>query len=84
MSELIKSASPRRRSAIVVTIAALLIASAALLPETAGLTYEGRMVLSILAAGVLLWVTEALPLAATALLVLVMMPITGVCSFSDA
>ena len=82
MSELIKSASPRRRSAIVVTIAALLIASAALLPETAGLTYEGRMVLSILAAGVLLWVTEALPLAATALLVLVVMPITGVCSFT--
>ena len=42
------------------------------------------MVLAILLAGIVLWITESIPLPATALLVLVLMPIMGVCSFSDA
>ena len=84
MSELAKPVSFRPRNVVVLIIAALLIAAAALAPETAGLAYEGRMVMTILVAGVLLWVTEALPLAATALLILVMMPIMGVCTFNDA
>ena len=84
MSELMKPVSFRPRNVVVLAIAALLIATAALAPETAGLAYEGRMVMTILVAGVLLWVTEALPLAATALLILVMMPIMGVCTFNDA
>ena len=84
MSELMKAVSLKPRSLVVFVIVAVLIIAAAIAPETAGLAYEGRMILTILAAGVLLWVTEALPLAATALLILVLMPIMGVCSFTDA
>lgn len=60
------------------------MAATALAPSTPGLSYEGRMVLGILGAGILLWVTESLPLPATALLVLVMMPLMGACSFEEA
>lgn len=84
MSELMKAVSLKPRSLVVFVIVAVLIIAAAIAPETAGLAYEGRMILTILVAGVLLWVTEALPLAATALLILVLMPIMGVCSFADA
>ncbi len=84
MSELAKGAALRPRSVVFIAIAALIIVAAQLAPDTAGLSHEGRMVLSILVAGVLLWMTESLPLPATALLILVMMPLTGVCSFADA
>ncbi|MDO4290871.1 MAG: SLC13 family permease [Eggerthellaceae bacterium] len=83
MSEVIKSAL-RLRNVVFILLAAALVAAAALAPATPGLSYEGRMVLGILAAGILLWVTESLPLPATALLVLVLMPIMGVCSFDEA
>ena len=42
------------------------------------------MVLAILGAGILLWITESMPLPATALLILILMPLTGVCSFEAA
>lgn len=74
----------RPKNIIFVLIAAAIIVVAAIAPATPGLAYEGRMVLGILVAGILLWITESLPLPATALLILIMMPITGVCSFNDA
>lgn len=54
------------------------------MPAAPGLGYEGRMLLGILVAAIVLWVTEALPLASTALLVLILMPLCGVCSFSES
>lgn len=84
MSNIVSSARLRPRSVVFMVLAALIIAVSALAPGTEGLSYEGRMVLSIMAAGILLWITESLPLPATALLILVLMPITGVCSFDEA
>ncbi|BAE85322.1 SLC13 family permease [Desulfitobacterium hafniense] len=43
-------------------------------PETAGLTQPGKMSIAILMAGIVLWVTEVMPLAITALLLMVCMP----------
>ena len=74
----------RPRSILFMALAAAIVAAAAWAPATAGLAFEGRMVLAILAAGILLWVTESMPLPATALLILVLMPVTGVCSFEAA
>lgn len=84
MAEALARSVMRPRNIVFVCIAAAVVAITALAPQTEGLTYEGRMVLGILLAGILLWVTESIPLPATALLILILMPITGVCSFDDA
>ena len=72
------------RKGIAVAVSLLLVVGSALAPETSGLSYAGREVLSILIAGIIMWATEALPLPATALAVLIAMPITGVGTFDEA
>ena len=84
MSNIVSNARLRPRSVVFMVLSALIVVVSALAPGTEGLSYEGRMVLSIMAAGILLWITESLPLPATALLILVLMPIMGVCSFDEA
>lgn len=54
MAQALKPAGLRPRSILFIIIAAIVIAVTALAPATPGLTYEGRMVLGILAAGILL------------------------------
>lgn len=64
------------RSAIPWIICALLIFLCALvLPPPAGLGREGQAVLGVVFAGVVLWISEALPLGLTALMVLVLLGI---------
>ena len=84
MSELISAKGMKPRDIACIAIAIAVIALTALLPETEGLTYEGRMVLGILGAGIILWITESIPLPATALFIMTMMPLTGVCTYGDA
>lgn len=84
MVEALERPGLKARNIVFIAVAAAIIAIAALAPATPDLSYEGRMVLAILLAGIVLWITESIPLPATALLVLVLMPIMGVCSFSDA
>ena len=45
------------------------------LPIPAGLTHNGKMMLGILVLGILLWVSEVIPLAITGLLVMILQPI---------
>src|SRR6202035_2596378 len=62
------------RSPILWITGALLIYLCALaLPAPAGLSHEGQAVLGVVFAGVVLWVSEALPLGLTSLLVLVLL-----------
>jgi solute carrier family 13 (sodium-dependent dicarboxylate transporter), member 2/3/5 len=64
------------RSAIPWIICALLIFLCAItLPPPAGLGREGQAVLGVVFAGVVLWISEALPLGLTALVVLVLLGI---------
>src|SRR5215469_11523610 len=64
------------RGAILWIICALLIFLCALaLPPPAGLSRDGQAVLGVVFAGVVLWISEALPLGLTALLVLVLLGI---------
>lgn len=84
MTTLVKPAVFGTKNAVFIALSIVIVASAALLPDIPGLSYEGKITLAILAAGIVLWITESLPLPATALLVLVSMPILGVCSFEAA
>ena len=72
------------RKAAPFVVAAVLLASALMGPEVPGLGHEGKATVAILLVAVVLWVSEALPLAITALLMLVAMPLCGVCSYEDA
>lgn len=55
-----------------------------LAPESTGLTPAGRSVLAIAAWMAMWWLSEAIPLAATALLPLVLLPLTGATSPAQA
>ncbi|GGB43389.1 di- and tricarboxylate transporter [Roseibium aquae] len=60
-----------------------LAVAACLLPPLAGLTAQAQAAAGIGLLMAVLWVTESLPLAATALLPLVLFPLTGVASIAD-
>ena len=48
-----------------------------LLPEAEGLTGPAQASIGLLIAGIILWVTEALPLAITTFLLMILMPYSG-------
>ncbi|MCI0362620.1 MAG: DASS family sodium-coupled anion symporter, partial [Phycisphaerales bacterium] len=61
-----------------IAIAILVALSVLALPTPAGLTPEGKRTAAILLAALALWATEAIPVAVTALLALILQPIFGV------
>ncbi len=52
------------------------------LPATVGLTQPGKMSIAILLAGIVLWVTEVMPLAITALFLMICMPYFDIFNWS--
>jgi anion transporter len=62
--------SPARRAGVVLAAALAVAVAARLSPAPAGLGGPGQAVIGVVLAGMLLWMTEAIPLGATALLVL--------------
>lgn len=54
------------------------------LPTPTGLTLEGQKALAIFVVSILLWVTHALPLVITSLLVVILFPLTGVMSSHES
>lgn len=72
-----KEATIGSRIAFVV-IAVLIIAIAAITPSPEGLSGEGKMALAILLAGIVLWVAEPIPIAISALGLMVILPFFGV------
>ena len=65
-------------------LAALILIAAAALPPWEGLSFQGRMAIALMGAGVVLWVTDVLPACITALVLMALMPLFGVCSFNEA
>ncbi|HEC82836.1 MAG TPA: DASS family sodium-coupled anion symporter [Thermoplasmatales archaeon] len=63
---------------VYVSIALLFVISSALLPTPEGLTKNGQIMIGILAMAVFLWLTEAIPLSATGLLIMVLQPLFGI------
>jgi len=64
----------KQRIAVLVSAIVILVIFY-LIPTPDGLTDSGKMMLGILVVGILLWVSEAIPLAITALLVIILQPI---------
>jgi len=67
-----------RRDISFVALAFAAVALSALLPVAPGLTRAGQVMLGILMMAVILWVTTPIPIAVTALLVMVMQPLLDV------
>lgn len=82
MARVFKSKSAK--TFIFVLAAAAILIAGYLMPAPEGLPYEGKMVITILVAGIVMWISEAIPLYSTALIMLILMPLLGVCGFNDA
>lgn len=66
----------KRLALIGVAIVILIIAH--FLPVPEGLTYEGKMAIAIMVAGIVLWVTEPVPMAISGLALMCLMPGFGI------
>lgn len=66
----------RKIIGLIIGIAILIIT--ALMPAPEGLSMAGKNALGLLLAGIALWVTEAIPLAISAMLLMILLPIYGV------
>ena len=74
----------RRRSRLGLTAAVLSAAVILLVPATTELPPAGQRMAAIFVVAVVLWATEALPVAVTSLLVVVLQPILGAASWRAA
>ncbi len=68
------------RKAVYLATAFLILLIFYFLPQPTGLSYEGKMLLGILVFGAFLFISEALPLGMSGLLVMVIPPILGIFS----
>ena len=78
------SASSDRKTTIGIACAIAAAAVVLLLPTPAGLPPEGQRLAAVFLAAIILWATEAIPIAVTALLVLVLQPIFEVAELNAA
>ena len=76
--------SVKKLIGIALAIVVVIITQFVIQTPPAGLSLEGFRAISLLAVGLCLWVTEALPVAITAIMVLVMIPLFGVTPLDEA
>lgn len=62
----------------IVVIAILIAIATFFIPNPEGLSFEGKMLIGILASAVILWITEAIPILITAWLFAAAVPIMGI------
>ena len=62
----------------VVAIAALIVVITFFIPNPVGLSFEGKMMIGLLFASILLWITEAIPILVTAWLYAAAVPLLGI------
>lgn len=61
-----------------ISLALIILLFTFLLPTPEGLTHSGKMMIGILLAAAILWITEPVPLAATGLFIMVLQPLLGI------
>ncbi|MBZ9571553.1 anion permease, partial [Methanobrevibacter sp. TMH8] len=62
---------------------AIIVAIIIMLIPLPGLSYAGHMALALLVFAIIMWVSEALHLAATSIIILFMQPILGIATFQN-
>jgi sodium-dependent dicarboxylate transporter 2/3/5 len=67
-----------RKNIFFIVAAFLIILIFYFLPTPVGLSFNGKMMISILLMGAILWIVEPIPLAVTGLLIIVIQPILGI------
>ena len=66
-----------------IAVVALIIIAGIMTPDWPGLSHEGKMAILLLVSAIVLWIVEALPLTATALGFVGLLPMLGVLPFND-
>ena len=61
-----------------VAVALVIVAIAHFLPCPEGLNYAGKMAIGLMVAGIVLWVTEPVPMAISGLVIMVSLPAFGI------
>ena len=72
-----------RRNYLILFLATLILIIFYFIPTPEGLTYGGKMMLATLTVAVILFISEALPLGVSGLLIMIIPPIFGVISSQD-
>lgn len=64
----------------VIAIGVVILAVVGAMPEPAGLSFAGKMSLAIFFVGILFWITEVMPLAISAWMLVALIPLLGIMS----
>lgn len=72
-----------RKNIFFIILAFMFVVLAYLLPSPDGLSHNGQVMLGILIMAAILWITEAIPLPVTGLLIMITQPLLGAVSASD-
>ena len=67
-----------RKDIIIIFLSIFIVVLFYLLPTPSGLSHDGQVMIGILIMAAILWVTEAIPLAVTGLLIMILQPLMGV------
>lgn len=73
----------KKKNALPLIIGFGVVLICALLPDIGGITPTGWRALSVLILAIVLWSTQALPVAATAMAILVLIPVLGIASYES-
>ncbi|UCD13707.1 MAG: DASS family sodium-coupled anion symporter [Thermoplasmatales archaeon] len=72
-----------RENVIFIVVAFSVVALLHFIPTPEGLSHNGKIMIGILIMGGILWATEAIPLAVTGLLIIIIQPLLGVLPAKD-
>lgn len=76
-------ARPMRKRLFGLAAATLLILVLYLIPNPEGLSQQAKMAITLMLAGLILWLTEAMPNGISAILLMALMPYFGIFTFSE-
>lgn len=83
MGSTVAKGSSKTKRAALIAIALLIIVGFHFFPLPEGLSYAGKMSIALILAGIILWITEPVPLAISGLGLMISMPLFGVLDYTN-